>query len=154
MTPILRQHGCPGTRREVALSSLRHLTGGTGFGGAVLGSGKVSGGQEVAEPDGKRLKNVWEAPRAGASSCAGSAVNFGAVRQAVMLVPSTLGASGKWGYWRERRETSLLPSLCLQALGVLGADSSSAPQVECKCVCTLPAALGCFAKATPEAPGG
>lgn len=44
---MLRQHGCSGTRWEVAFSSPCCLTGGTGSGGVELksGAGEVSGGR-------------------------------------------------------------------------------------------------------------
>lgn len=64
---------------EVAFSSLRCLTGGTGSGGVEVGSGagEVSGGQEVADPKDKRLKNAWEAPRVRVTFAVGLAVSFG-----------------------------------------------------------------------------
>lgn len=43
----------------------------------------------------------------------------------------------------EKQGTSLLPSLCWQAFGVSGADSSSAPQVGCRCAVAVHRGQGC-----------
>lgn len=106
MTPILQQHRCPGTRREVAPSSLPYLTGGTGCGGVELGSGKVSGGQEVAEPEGKRLKNAWEFPQ-------GGVWGLSRWRRCWYPTPWDRGGNGVTGV-RSKKPVCCLPSACRQ----------------------------------------
>lgn len=167
---MLWQHGCSGTLWEVAFSALRCLTGETGSGGVEvgLGAGEVSGGQEVADPEDKRLKNAWEALWVGVTFAAGSAVSFGAAGvygQGVQGSPD----AGTWQQllsspvcaelWvqvgngvasvRTGKLVCCFPSAC-RHLSFLGADSSSVPWVECNASAPslLPAALGCFAKSS------